>query len=161
MPEGRDEAQVQAGYDRWAHGTRFASSDLAYQCTSWARYRWSELDVHFPEDQAFGDGRLMAGNVADYTGQKITSVPSLHAMASYGSSGFGHVMIVEEVYGDGSFRVSEMNMGTDLGKEDPLIGRPHEYQDFRTFHPDGHGGYRTDGGATYDVRFVPLPKLGG
>ena len=129
-----------------------AVDQSGYQCTAWAVYRWRELGF----DGVFGtsaDGRMGHGfQMAANNGGTPSTPPSLGAMASYGS-GFGHVMIVEEVSAGGNhIRVSEMNSGTD-----PLVGRPDEYRSDRVFTRNADGTWMS-GGRNYGmITFAALP----
>jgi surface antigen len=143
----RDWREVQRAYEAWATG-RFAEGGVShYQCTGWANFRWHELGYTGPA--IGGNGGAMASNAGP-----TTLEPSLHAMASYGagtSADYGHVMIVEEVSGDGTrIRVSEMNVG-DRNYE---VGRPDEYRDTRWITRGADGVFRVNG---KEVRFAAFP----
>ncbi len=146
IPAGRAWQDAQAGYDSWARG--YWAGDGQYQCTGWARYRWHELGVALP-DVRLGNGADMADGVAGVTGVPVSTQPSLHAIASYGS-GYGHVMVVEEIRPDGSVRFSEMNTGSDWE-----VGRPEEFRDTRTITPNPDGTYSWNG---QQIKFAAIPK---
>jgi len=135
----RDWREVQAKYDAWATGRFAAGGESYYQCVAWANYRWHELGYTGPAIS--GNGWQMAAHAGPTSHQ-----PSLHAMASYGTGSsadpYGHVMVVEEVRGDGAIRVSEMNATWDNHKsyDANIEGHPDEYRDNRwiTRHADGN-----------------------
>lgn len=126
-----------------------AGHDYEYQCTAWAMFRWRELG--FTGDIGTGNGGQMASN----NGGTTTTPPTLGAMASYGS-GYGHVMIVEEVSGDGnSVRVSEMNAG-----DKQLAGHPNEYRsdEILVRQENGTWAYQNGRGNVGAITFANLPK---
>lgn len=153
-PGGRDWHDVQNGYDKWAAShpggqTRFGpGGESQYQCTGWANYRWHELGYNGPP--IGGNGGAMAGNAPGDT----STTPSLHAMASYGagtSTSPGHVMIVEEVSGDGkTIRVSEMNTDSNWN-----VANPNEYRDTRTFTMGADGKFHSSRGDV--INFAAFP----
>ena len=136
---------MQKSYDTWASGTRFASEDYRYQCTSFANFRWHELGY---------DGSPISGNgwqMAENAPGSVSAQPSLHAMASYGDGTHAnHVMIVEEVRADGTVRFSEMNTDRNWA-----VGNPDEYKDSRLIKPDENGKYFVGGN---EIRFAAFPK---
>ena len=96
--------------------------DYAYQCTDWVRRRRENLGFGPTAlvNGRWGNGAEMAG----MNGGSVSTPPSFGAIASYGT-GYGHVMIVEEVMDGGNrIRVSEMNVG-DKNYE---VGTPAEFR---------------------------------
>lgn len=75
-------------------------------CTSWAAYRREELGLPWRPSANVGTGT--GAEMADRMGGSADSPPTLGAIVSMDPT--NHVMIVEEVHPDGSFRVSEMNV---------------------------------------------------
>ena len=86
---------------------------LDRQCTSWADFRRRQLNMSPPP---VANGGKMATD--------SSLPPTLGAVVCYGpgtEGKEGHVMIVEEIYADGSFRVSEMNQdGKGLFRTDRI-----------------------------------------
>jgi len=155
LPAGRDWHEVQKGYDAWATG-RFADpNESQYQCTGWANYRWAELG--YSGTSISGHGGQMAGNAPG----DVSGTPSLHAMASYSSGSYGHVMIVEEVMDGGNkIRVSEMNAGIDRGNpkiwdDADLVATADEYRDTTTYTKGADGVFRSNGRA---LSFAAFPR---
>lgn len=108
---------------------------FAGQCTSWAAFRRKELGLPWPHPT--GNGGEMAGKM----GGTATTPPSLGAIVSDPAG--GHVMIVEETYPDGSFRVSEMNV-VPLGEQknfNPVLGA---MRTDRIWRPNADGTYTSD-----------------
>jgi uncharacterized protein YukE len=145
LPGGRAWQDVQKEYDAWATG-RFADpKESQYQCTGWANFRWQQLGY---KGDISGHGGAMAGNAGP-----TTSDPSLHAMASYRSGEYGHVMIVEEVTNGGNtIRVSEMNTGTD--GSDANNAHPREYRDTRVYTRGVDNKFRSNG---HELEFAAFP----
>ncbi len=145
-PAGRTILEVQEKYDFWADSIQHEHPNFSdptqsqYQCTGWANFRWHELGY---DGIVHGNaGPQMLENVPTL----LSSSPTLHAMAIRN----GHVMIVEEIAGDGSWiRVSEMNTGSDWE-----VGRPEEFMDTDKLH-------RNPGGNFYEkdslIQFAPFP----
>jgi surface antigen len=135
-------------------------TDNAYQCTSWAQYRWQELAREHGIDlppMGHGDGWQVAAN----NGGKIDTPPTLGAIASYGNGqegSYGHVMIVEQVTvtdGVTSIRVSEMNTGSDgTGWQ---VANPQEYKDTRIFTQQPDGTWATNGSNKGEITFATFP----
>jgi surface antigen len=124
----------------------FRQKGFEYQCTAWANTRWRELGF---DGQVNGNGGEMAKNAGP-----TSSTPTLHALGSYGAgtnSNPGHVMVVEEISGDGSrIRISEMNNGDDNWN----VGHLNEYRDDLWLTRDAGGVFRYDGHA---VNFAKFP----
>ncbi|BDZ39625.1 CHAP domain-containing protein [Microbacterium suwonense] len=117
----------------------------AGECTSWVAWRRKELGLPWrPNDHSgTGNGFEMAGRMGGTT----TTPPSLGAIVSSGSTSPGHVMIIEEIYRDGSFRVSEMNVVPPGSKSyQPVLGT---VRTDRVWHPNADGTYTFNGNAEY------------
>jgi surface antigen len=132
-----------------------ATDQSGYQCTAWAVYRWRELgfegDFGLGADGRMGHGAAMASN----NGGSTSTPPSLGAMASYGT-GYGHVVIVEEVMDGGDrIRVSEMNTASDYE-----LGRPEEYRSDRVLVRQADGTWADEAGGRNRgaITFASLPR---
>lgn len=144
-PAGRTIADVQTSYDEWAakHPGFGPGGESQYQCTGWANFRWAELGYDGPPITGHG------GAMVDNAPGEPSSTPSLHAMASYKSGAYGHVMIVEEVLNGGNqIRVSEMNTGLDRGTpgvwdDADLVATPDEYRDNHIYTRGADGIFRS------------------
>jgi hypothetical protein len=85
------------------------------QCTSWVAYRLNERNgilfnnyYRQPLGQRWSDATLWAA-AADRAGIVHDSRPAVGAVAWYPEGGLGHVAYVEEVQGNGTIVISEMN----------------------------------------------------
>jgi len=131
-----------ACYDQWLHNGQ-PKTKVADNCTSWVEFRRQTMDP--PMSVPPGHGGAMAGNAGGTT----STPPTLGAIVSFGAgtdADPGHVMIIEEVRPDGSFRVSEMNTNrpyAEDGDYDPDLG--YVRQD-RVWRPNGDGTYTPDHG---------------
>lgn len=107
-----------SGYGRAGAGTRGLSSSLrvrgyggnryAYgNCTYYAYDRRAQLGKPLPA-VTWGNANTWATNARRY-GYLVNSTPSVGAVFQTRAGYYGHVGIVEEVYADGSIRISEMN----------------------------------------------------
>lgn len=96
----------------WSEGYKDKFGMQYENCTSWAAFRRNQLGLSAPS----GHGGLMASNASE--------PPRLGSIVSAPSGGWGHVMIVEEIYPNGSFRVSEMNHDGKGGFLDSRIWTP-------------------------------------
>jgi WXG100 family type VII secretion target len=110
------------GYDVDANGKAINN------CTAWAAWRREELGLSAPS----GNGGEMAGKIGGTTG----TPPSLGALVSDTTAGYGHVMVIEQVYPDGSFRVSETNYAGSTAIKSDRVWTPL---------PDGTWRCRQDG----------------
>lgn len=97
------------------------------ECTSWVAWRRSQLGLPYNDGGGTGHG----GEMASRLGGSSSNPPTLGAVVSNPNE--GHVMIIEEIFPDGSFRVSEMNIsGVEGSVRDTKVWRPN---------PDGtYGG---------------------
>ena len=89
-------------------------------CTSWAAFRREQLGLAYRRSANIGTGHGF--EMAERMGGTTTTPPTLGAIVSSGGPPFGHVMIVEEIRPDGSFRVSEMNVPTATSGFKPVLG---------------------------------------
>ena len=152
--------EVNAGYVANPPAGYEPGTENAYQCTSWAQYRWQELARENGIDLApmgHGNGWQVAAN----NGGTTDTAPTLGAIASYGNGqegSYGHVMIVEEVtVSDGvtTIRVSEMNTGNDgSGWQE---ASPQEYSDTRTFTQQSDGTWVSSGSNKGAITFATFP----
>ena len=98
--------------------------------------------------------------VAAHLGGTTSTVPKPGAVMSYGS-GFGHVVVAEEVSHDAqgrlTVRVSEMNTGSDHSSA--LVGNPQEYSSSRIMTQNSDGTWSTGPGA-HVVVTVANPTYG-
>lgn len=135
--EGSLGASNREAYDEWLNNGQ-AKTKVADNCTSWVEFRRQTMDP--PMSVPAGHGGAMAGNA----GGSTSTPPTLGAIVSFGAgtnSDPGHVMIIEEVYPDGSFRVSEMNTNRPYAEDhnyDPDLG--YVRQD-RVWRPNADGTY--------------------
>jgi len=97
------------------------------ECTSWAAWRRDELGLEWRVNDHSGTGH--GGEMAGRMGGTTSTPPTLGAIVSNTTE--GHVMIIEEVRPDGSFRVSEMN----------IAGVPGSVRTDRIWTPNGDGTY--------------------
>jgi surface antigen len=145
----RTDAEAEAAYRANTAPGYGPGTDYEYQCTAWANARWRELG--FTGGHVGGNGGAMAANAHGTT----STPPSLGAMASYGGSKYGHVMIIEEVYPDGRFRVSEMNMGRN-GAE---LATADEFQSTRIFTHNANGTWTDSNGTNVGaITIAGLPR---
>ncbi|MBM6695490.1 CHAP domain-containing protein [Bifidobacterium pullorum subsp. saeculare] len=92
-------------------GNRYAANN----CTWWAYERRHQLGL--PVGSFFGNGAQWAASAAamgywvDNTPRMIGDIMVFQGGQAGSSWGYGHVAIVEEIYPDGSVRVSEMGSG--------------------------------------------------
>ena len=108
-------ASAPAGFDV-NHPTGDYGCTYAYpQCTYWAYQRRKQLGL--PVGSRFGNGNMWA-NSARALGYWVDNVPRMvgdimvfQGGQAQSSWAYGHVAIVEEIYADGSVRVSEMGTG--------------------------------------------------
>ena len=108
-------ASAPAGFDV-NHPTGDYGCAYAYpQCTYWAYQRRKQLGL--PVGSRFGNGNMWA-NSARALGYWVDNVPRMvgdimvfQGGQAQSSWAYGHVAIVEEIYADGSVRVSEMGTG--------------------------------------------------
>jgi surface antigen len=99
-----------------ANGRADQWNNAAYNCTSWAAFRRSELKLPIPH----GNGIDMAASL-NPSGPVPGAVASLPATPK---NAYGHVVIVEEVSSDGNrIRVSEMNMLNKVGYQEQWFER--------------------------------------
>lgn len=88
--------------------------DFGY-CTWWTSKRRAE--VGFPIPQHWGDAHSWDLN-AMLAGYKVDQTPSKYAIMQSDAGDLGHVAFVEDIYPDGGWRVSEMNVkGWDILSE--------------------------------------------
>ncbi len=88
--------------------------DFGY-CTWWASKRRAE--VGYPIPQRWGDAHSWDLN-ALLAGYKVDNIPTEYAIMQTDAGALGHVAFVEEVYPDGRWQISEMNVkGWDILSE--------------------------------------------
>jgi len=75
-------------------------------CTWHTANRWAALGKSLPQN--LGNAATWVSR-AKLAGLETGKVPRLHAAVQTSTSGYGHVGFVEEVFPDGSMRMSEMN----------------------------------------------------
>lgn len=120
-----DEASYRA-FEKQAHwvGTRDggyyadANGKAVDNCTAWVAWRREELGLSAPH----GNGGEMAANA----GGNTSTPPTLGAIVSDTQSAppYGHVMVIEQTYADGSFRVSETNISGSAAIRATVIWKP-------------------------------------
>ncbi|MBS9535891.1 CHAP domain-containing protein [Mycobacterium sp. M1] len=124
---------------------------FAGQCTSWAAWRRKELGLPWRVNAGTGTGN--GGEMAGRMGGTASTPPSLGAIVSEPGSP-GHVMIVEEIYPDGSFRVSEMNVVPPGSTTyTPVAGT---VRTDRVWHSNADGTYTFNGNKEYKGKTTPL-----
>ena len=99
----------------WTHGASCTYGDdidnwgLCYrQCVSYAAWKVYQRYGHMP--YGFGDANMWPGKAAA-AGIPTGYQPRKHSVATSMAGTWGHVMWVEEVYGNGQIRISEFNAG--------------------------------------------------
>jgi surface antigen len=75
-------------------------------CTWHTANRWAALGKALPQN--LGNAATWVSR-AKIAGLSTGKIPRLHAAIQTSTSGYGHIAFVEEVYADGSIRISEMN----------------------------------------------------
>ena len=158
LSSGMSVDQAKAIHDKYAQPPYAPARgpDLQYQCVAWAVARWNQLreQAGLPPLRV---NESHGATLAALNGGSTSNPPSLGAMASYGT-GYGHVMIVEQIStgpgGATQIRVSEMNVG-DTNYE---VGLPSEFKDTRVFTrlPDGRWQSGSDPART--ITFASLPR---
>lgn len=124
--ESRSKYNSSVGYNTDANG---AAQD---NCTAWAQWRRDQLGLSSPG----GNGAQMAGNAGGTT----STPPSLGALVSYSEGTNGHVQVIEQIYPDGSFRVSETNYNGSSA-----------VRSVEKWHPLPDGTWRNDRGVVRDL----------
>ena len=109
-----------------------AGNKYAYgYCTWYAYNRRAELGMKLPS-VTWGNANTWDTGAAAY-GYLVNNVPSVGAVFQTDSGYYGHVGIVEEVYADGSIRISEMNYaGWNVVTEGYLT--PSDYYGYDFIH---------------------------
>ena len=115
-------------------------------CTSWAAFRRHELGL--PHLGAGWEGTGHGAEMAARLGGVPSTPPTLGAVASWGPVP-GHVMVIEEIYPDGRFRVSEMNVAPE-GQYNPVLGN---VRTDRIYSPVGDGTWTSGNGVNRDLTF--------
>ena len=128
--EARSHHNAGVGYSVDANGA------AQNNCTAWAQWRRDELGLSSPG----GNGAQMAGNAGGTT----HTPPSLGALVSFGEGAYGHVQVVEQIYPDGSFRVSETNYNGSS-----------EVRTVEKWHPLPDGTWKNDSGKVRDLVISP------
>ncbi len=113
--------------------TGFASTTNTYDygyCTFWAAGRREEVGLPIPNNwhdaHDWDDGAILAGYTVDHT-------PGLYAIMQTDAGDLGHVAFVEEVYPDGGWKVSEMNvLGWDILSSRTF--KPEQAKDYKFIH---------------------------
>ena len=110
-----------------ASGNRYAYG----YCTWYAYNRRAALGMKLPS-VTWGNANTWDTNARNY-GYLVNGTPSVGAVFQTDSGYYGHVGIVEEVYADGSIRISEMNYsGWNVVTEGYLS--PSEYYGYDFIH---------------------------
>ncbi|TCE80588.1 hypothetical protein MCC10066_0475 [Bifidobacterium longum subsp. longum] len=92
----------------------YGNAYAAGQCTYWAYERRRQMGIGTPS--YLGNGGFWWRSAPAY-GLRVDHTPQVGAALSFlpgqdGADGtYGHVAVVEAVYGDGTFQISEMNWG--------------------------------------------------
>lgn len=92
----------------------YGNAYVAGQCTYWAYQRRKAMGINTPS--YLGNGGNWWSTAPSY-GLRVDHNPQVGAALSFlpgqdGADGtYGHVAVVEAVYGDGTFQISEMNWG--------------------------------------------------
>lgn len=128
--EAKSRYNASVGYNVDANG---AAQD---NCTAWAQWRRDELGLSSPG----GNGGQMAGNAGGTT----DTPPSLGALVSYTEGAYGHVQVIEQIYPDGSFRVSEANFNGSSA-----------VRSVERWYPQENGTWKNDRGQTRDLVIAP------
>ena len=149
---GSTSGELPAGGGREAYIAQIGNPDdhldgmgaYAGECTSWAAWRRQQLGLPWRINDQAGTGN--GGEMASRMGGQVGTSPALGSIVSYGGIP-GHVMIIEQINPDGSFRVSEMNT-VPVGSKDylPVLGN---VRTDRVWHPNGDGTYTSDRNGEY------------
>lgn len=113
-------------------------------CTDWVAFRSGGRVPSASLMHAYGGGGHAKywDDAGSSMGKPTDSSPSAGDTAVSNAGGYGHVMYVEEVHGDGSIDISDYNRA-GTGKYDTS-----------TFEKVGDGEYRSPTGRTYSLTFV-------
>lgn len=82
------------------------------ECVSYAAFKVAASGRHMPYWGGRGNANQWDEN-ARAAGITVNSNPSVGAVAQTNAGGYGHVMFVEHVYGDGTIFISQYNAGLD------------------------------------------------
>ena len=110
VPGGGGSSSGGQGTSNGDYGNAYAAG----QCTYWAYERRRQMGIGTPS--YLGNGGDWWRNAPSY-GLRVDHNPQVGAALSFlpgqdGADGtYGHVAVVEAVYGDGTFQISEMNWG--------------------------------------------------
>lgn len=110
-----DMSAAPAGFDPAHASGDYGCSYARPQCTWWAYVRRQQLGL--PVGTRFGNGCMWAdsaralGYWVDNTPRMVGDIMVFQGGQAGSSWEYGHVAIVEEIYADGSIRVSEMGTG--------------------------------------------------
>lgn len=110
VPGGGGSSSGGQGTSNGDYGNAYATG----QCTYWAYERRRQMGIGTPS--YLGNGGDWWRNAPSY-GLRVDHNPQVGAALSFlpgqdGADGtWGHVAVVEAVYGDGTFQISEMNVG--------------------------------------------------
>lgn len=110
-----DMSAAPEGFDA-AHATGDSGCSYARpQCTWWAYVRRQQLGLpvgtHFGNGCQWADSARALGYWVDNTPRMVGDIMVFQGGQAGSSWEYGHVAIVEEIYSDGSIRVSEMGTG--------------------------------------------------
>jgi hypothetical protein len=87
------------------------NGNLYGQCTAWVCFR--SLQLGHPIYQPAGNGEDVVDTLVNSQGWISVSQPEVHAVVSFWNGNGGHVAIVEQVFDDGSWITSDMNVNGD------------------------------------------------
>ena len=110
VPGGGGSSSGGQGTSNGDYGNAYAAG----QCTYWAYERRKQMGIGTPS--YLGNGGYWWRSAPSY-GLRVDHNPQVGAALSFlpgqdGADGtYGHVAVVEAVYGDGTFQISEMNWG--------------------------------------------------
>lgn len=80
------------------------------QCTSYAAWRWNSWGYNWTNTQpGYGSAKYWP-QIAATLGYATGSSPRVRAIISWPWGNYGHVAIVQNIYSDGSIRISEYNV---------------------------------------------------
>ncbi len=83
---------------------------LTCQCTSYAAWKWNNWGYYWYNTQPGRGSAKYWPEIARTLGYSMGTSPRLRAIISWPWGTYGHVAIVENVYPDGSIRISEYNV---------------------------------------------------
>ncbi len=107
-------------YANWAQDLPDPWSFLTRECTSYVAWKWNNVYGYswnrnpLPNGVPSGNAQYWA-TIARSRGFTVSSTPIARSIAVWSGGTYGHVAVVEQVLGGGSFQVSEYNFSPPFG----------------------------------------------